>query len=145
MKVISFITPHNTDICLQKSGTNPRSITAANDTRVNDQARRSDSDKMRATKRMLKAAETMLSPRVSRTKIRSRRAGTCTCSAGIVGPEETARKGERIEAGSVRIDSIGRPIRGSLLEERRNHQARARVKGSSAFVLLARRPGKQSK
>lgn len=64
----------------------------------------------------------------SRTKIRSCHAGTCTCSAGIVGPDKTARKGERIEAGSVRIDSIGRPIRGSLPEE---------IDGRE-FVLVAR-------
>lgn len=35
----------------------------------------------------------------------------------IVGPEETARKGERIEAGSVRIDSIGRSIRARYRSE----------------------------
>lgn len=51
----------------------------------------------------------------------------------------TRRKGERIEAGSVRIDSISRPIaiRGGLPEERRNRRARAGVKGSFAFVLVA--------
>lgn len=70
----------------------------------------------------------MLSHRIRERKYARATPVTCTCSAGIVGPDKTARKGERIEAGSVRIDSIGRPIRGSLPEE---------IDGRE-FVLVAR-------
>lgn len=84
---------------------------------------------------MPQAAGTMLSHRIRERKYFH--VGTCICSAVIVGSEKPARKGEYIEAVSVRIDSIGRPIRaipGDLPEE---------IDGRE--LVLGRSAGKQSK
>lgn len=155
-RVISLITLHNAGVCVSRVLERVKLIPVSDfrliiavDDRVNDQVRRFDLDKTRAIwqcghwKQICfligYANENTLAPH--RAGMRS----TCSAgTAGIVGPpEETARKGERIEAGSVRIDSIDRrPIRGGLFwsvrRERRNRRARARV-------CSCRSAGKQSK